>query len=76
MDERAIWLEKRLRTLRDRIEHELGRVQRENCLALYMINEAVAAIESDTAAEISLEMNLPPMLPSRDWCRDCGGCPR
>ncbi len=71
MDPGAIQFEKRLRTLRDRLEHEIGTENRSRCKAIYLIECALDAVESDTAAEISFEMNLPPDLPKRDW-----RCPR
>lgn len=79
MDHAAIQYEKRLRTLRDRIEHEIGREQRNSCIALYYIERALDAVECDTAAEIAIEMDLPPETPRKEWgckrcnCRLCGG---
>ncbi|MCE5255145.1 MAG: hypothetical protein LLG45_13245 [Actinomycetia bacterium] len=73
MDHAAIQYEKRLRTLRDRIEHEVGREGHTNCIALYFIDRALDAVECDTAAEVAIEMDLPPETPRKGWgCTKCG----
>jgi hypothetical protein len=72
MDPAAIQFERRLRTLRDRFEHEIGSENRTCCKAIYLIDRALDAVESDTYAEISHEMDLPSELPKREWCKKCG----
>jgi hypothetical protein len=74
MNREAIHLEKYIRTLRDRIENELGIIDRTKCPALFIIEAALDTIESSTTAETSYDLGLPSSLPSRQWCEDCGGC--
>lgn len=70
MNEYALRMERSLRTLRNRLRHEL-RGREEECLALYLVDCALDTIESGNAGESAHEMQLPPDLPRRDWCRNC-----
>jgi hypothetical protein len=74
MNREAIQLEKYLRTLRDRIEHEIETEHRHKCPAIYIIDAALDTVESSTSAETSYDLGLPSTLPSRSWCEDCGSC--
>ena len=76
MNQEAIHLEKYLRTLRDRIEHEIGDGKREECPAIYIIEAALDTVESSTSAEIAYDLGLPSSLPDREWCKNCGACKR
>jgi len=76
VNQEAIRLEKYLRTLRDRIEHEVGDDHREECPAIYIIEAALDTVETSTSAEISYDLGLPSVLPMREWCKSCGACRR
>jgi len=76
MNLEAIHLEKYLRTLRDRIEHEVGDDHHNECPAIYIIEAALDTVESSTSAEISYDLGLPSVLPAREWCNGCGACRR
>lgn len=71
MNQEAIHLEKYLRTLRDRMEHEVGPELRGSCRTIYIMDAAIDTVESSTSAEISFDLGLPASLPSRDWCKGC-----
>jgi hypothetical protein len=74
MNQEAIHMEKYLRTLRDRIAHEVGREHRHECIAIFIIEAALDTVETSTTAEVSYDLGLPSTLPSRGWCHDCGAC--
>lgn len=74
MNEYALRLERDLRTIRDRLRHEM-RGREDECLALYLVDAALDTVESGNAGESAHDLALPPDLPKRDWCRSCnGGC--
>lgn len=74
----ALKEEKDLRTLKNRIEHELVKrgIDPDCCLTFFFVSEALDSIESVGAAESSYEMSLPSELPNRNWCKGdkCPGC--
>lgn len=76
MNQEAIRLEKHLRTLRDRVLYEIGPSMRDDCIAIFVLDVALNTIETSTSAEVSYDLGLPSMLPQRDWCRGCRGCPK
>ena len=77
MNEYALRMERNLRTLRDRVEMQIPSKKRETCIALYLIGCALDTADTANAGESAYEMQLPPDIPKRDWCKDCdGSCKR
>jgi hypothetical protein len=70
----AIYIEKTIRTARDRLEQWVGSENRSTCLGIYLLEEILDSVESATAAEMSDLLSIPPEPPKRDWCRGCKGC--
>lgn len=73
MNMENIRLEKHLRTLRSRMEMEIGIENIETCKAYYLVDTAVETVECSTTAEVSDDLGLSNPLPKRDWCRKCNG---
>lgn len=76
MNEYALRMERDFRTIRNRLRHEV-RGHEDECLALYLLDSALDTVESGNAGVSAHELQLPPDLPKRDWCRNCkGSCKR
>lgn len=77
MNEYGLRLERDLRTLRNRMRHEV-KGHEEECPGLYLVDAALDTVESNNAGESASELQLPPDLPKRDWCKNCkkGSCKR
>lgn len=74
MNAEAIRLEKTIRAARDRLEQWVGTESRKTCLGVYLLDEILDSVETETAAEVSMLLSIPSEPPKRDWCRGCKGC--
>ena len=63
-------MERDLRTLRNRLKHEM-QGNSDECLGIFFLDNALNSAESANEGESAFELCLPPEVPKRDWCKNC-----